>query len=66
MDENLQPRLASIEETARLLGGISSRAVEHLISRGEIEIIRVYGRKRAVVVDSIDRYIDRLTEQQSA
>jgi excisionase family DNA binding protein len=66
MYNETQPRLASMEEAGRLLGGISRSSVENLIKSGRIKIIRVTGRKRAVLIDSIDSYIEQLTEQKSA
>lgn len=56
----LEP-LPTIEETQRLLGGVSRRTVLRELDAGELVRVRVRGR---VLVDpeSIRRYIDRHRE----
>lgn len=54
-------RLLSIDDTARVLGGITTREVYKAIERGDLEATRL-GRRRLVVVESIDAYVDRLRE----
>lgn len=58
-----RPRLLSVDKTAWTLGGLSYREVLRMIDRGQLESILV-GRRRMVIVESIDRYIE--TQRASA
>lgn len=55
MDEQL---LWDIEETARQLGGVSTRTVRRLIMRGELPAVRV-GRRVSVPAAGVHTYIER-------
>lgn len=52
--------LWDIEETARQLGGISSRTVRRLLDRGELQSKRI-GRRLLVRPESVRAYLDRDT-----
>jgi excisionase family DNA binding protein len=58
-----EPLLCPVEEAAQLLGVGRSQAFE-LISRGELESVKI-GRRRLVPRDAIDAYIRRLRAEQS-
>jgi len=52
------PLLWDLSETARQLGGVSTRTVQRLIGAGEINARRV-GRRLMVRVDSVRAYLDQ-------
>lgn len=54
-------RLVSVEDAARMLAKITTRHVYNLFDDGELETVKV-GRRRCVVVASIDAYVERLRE----
>ncbi|MEQ9661532.1 MAG: helix-turn-helix domain-containing protein [Parasphingopyxis sp.] len=56
----MDPKLLSIADAARTLGVGRSKAYQ-LIKDGEIEAVHV-GRRRLVVVASIERFVERLQE----
>jgi excisionase family DNA binding protein len=52
-------RLVDIRTAGKLLGGIGRSHVYELLGIGELESVKI-GRRRMVLVDSIDAYIERL------
>lgn len=56
-------RLIDLPNAARILGDISTREVEKRIDAGDLEDVKL-GRRRLVVVSSIDVYIARLRQQR--
>jgi hypothetical protein len=54
------PLLWSLAETARQLGGVSTRTVRRLLDRGDLSPGRV-GRRLMVRADSVRAYVDRAT-----
>jgi excisionase family DNA binding protein len=56
-DKNITSPLLTVEETADKLK-ISKSAVYNLINQGDIEYVRVYGRTRRVLDESVDAYIE--------
>jgi hypothetical protein len=54
-------RIVSIVRTQVLLGDITRREVMNMIRRNQLETIKV-GRRRMVLVKSIDSYIDERIE----
>ena len=58
-------RLIDLPTTARILGKITTREVEKRIADGDLESVKL-GRRRLVVVESVDAYVSRLREQAAA
>jgi len=54
----IPPLLTSIEDTRTLIGGTSRQTIYDLINAGDIESVRIGGR-RFVVVESINALIER-------
>jgi excisionase family DNA binding protein len=52
-----------VKEVAQLLAGVSERYVWHLIASGELEAVKVGGR-RVVRAEALDAYLERLTEDE--
>lgn len=64
-DENEPLRLVSVKRAADLLGEITPREVYNLFNDGELESVKL-GRRRLVVVESIDAYVTRLRDAARA
>ena len=50
--------LASIADTQKRLGDIGRTYVYELINQGELEVVKL-GRRSFVLVESIDKYVER-------
>lgn len=59
------PRLINKRNAARLLGEITEREVENRITDGDLEAVKL-GRRRLIVLVSLDAYVARLREQAAA
>lgn len=62
------PRLASIPETRRLLGGISRSSIYLLMERNELRSVHIRTRgnlrgRRMILVESIDNYVNQLAAE---
>lgn len=65
-DDLYTSKLLSIEDTARIMGGITTREVYKRIADGDFKSIHL-GRRHLVITASLDAYIERkLTEQNGA
>ena len=62
---NISPLLASIEGTRILVGGTSRQTIYDLINAGDIESVKLGGR-RFVVVASISALIERSKTPKAA
>jgi len=58
------PRLLSIQETCRQLGGTARSRVYVLIGDGNLKTVKL-GRRRFVTTESIDRLIDKLARRSA-
>lgn len=54
-------RLIDLDNAARLLGRITTREVEKRIAAGDLESVKL-GRRRLVVLESLDAFVTRLRE----
>jgi len=61
--DDLRPRLVDRHKARELLGNIGDSKLYELFNRGEIEGVFI-DNKRLFVVQSIDAYIDRLTNNR--
>jgi len=57
---NDNPKLDSIPDTQKLLGGISRTTLYELAKRGDLAVVRI-GRRAFVTRASIDQYVERLS-----
>jgi hypothetical protein len=64
-DQPTPPRLSSIEETRRQLGGTARSRVYVLIGEGMLKTVKL-GRRRFVTTESIDKLIDKLARRSAA
>lgn len=53
------PRLVSMPDSLRLLGGIGKTKLYELVSRGEITRVKL-GARSFITADSLANYLDRL------
>lgn len=58
-------RLINKRNAARILGEITVREVEKRIADGDLETVKL-GRRRLIVLESLDAYVARLREQAAA
>jgi hypothetical protein len=58
-------RLVSIPETRHLLGDIGHTTVYELVKRGEIVKVNI-GRRGFITSESLEAYLDRLSEAATA
>lgn len=65
LGDSEQPRVISMQNAARLLGGITVRKVELLIGEGAFTSVKI-GSRRMVLLKSLDAYVARLVEQAAA
>lgn len=59
LDVDAPARLVAIPTAQTMLGGVARSYVYELLARGELEAVSL-GRRRMIVVSSIDAYIGRL------
>lgn len=57
-------RLVDVQKAMTMLGGVGRSYLYELLARGEIEAVKV-GRRRMVIVSSIDAFVDRLRQVAS-
>jgi excisionase family DNA binding protein len=60
VNTNTAPLLWSIEETARQMGGVSTRTVRRMIDRRELPTVRV-GRRVCIPSADVQRYVTQHT-----
>jgi Helix-turn-helix domain len=64
-DTRPDARLADVPTTSTILGGVSRSELYEMFARGDLETVKI-GRRRMVLVSSIDAYIDRLRIEEAA
>lgn len=65
LGEGEPQRFVDKRNAARLLGGITVREVENRIADGDLETVKL-GRRRLIVLESLDAYVARLRKQAAA